>query len=146
MQLDMSKAFDKISWEYIKGVLANLGFNKYCIKWMAMATGAFFSILLNDSPSQTFSPSKGIRQGDPISPFLFSIMVEGLSRSITADSSREDLSRLKLYKSPPPLNSSEIRRRHPLNGYSYSQRRLILQRKSSWVLWSLWYLHKGGEI
>lgn len=82
----------------MKEVLETFFFHKDCIKWiMAMVLGVFFSILLNNSPSQTLNPSRGIRQGDPISPFLFVIMVESLSRSITMNSSREDLFGLKLY-------------------------------------------------
>lgn len=51
---------------------------------MALVTTASCSILLNGSPSKTFKPSRGLTQGDPLSPFLFILMMEGLGRVIKA--------------------------------------------------------------
>lgn len=51
IQLDMSKAFNKISWAYMREVLVAFGFQKDCIRWiMTIISGDFFSILLNGSP------------------------------------------------------------------------------------------------
>jgi hypothetical protein len=82
LKLDLSKYFDKLSWAYMKSTLLAFGFSPAWVDWILNLTSStFFSILINGVPSLPFSPSRGIRQGDPLSPFLFIIMVEGLSDS-----------------------------------------------------------------
>jgi len=83
MQLDIAKSYDKVNWMYIKKVLTAFGFNHNWVRWvMALVTSSSFSILVNGSPSELFLPSKGLRQGDKLSPFLFILMMEGLGQSI----------------------------------------------------------------
>eukprot|EP00253_Pinus_taeda_P036049 PITA_36049 len=97
IQLDLAKDYDKLSWSYIRAALKAYVFYHNWIIWvMALASMANFSILLNGSPSRTFMPSKGLRQGDPLSPFLFVLMREGLGRVIKMASAEGRIQGLKL--------------------------------------------------
>eukprot|EP00253_Pinus_taeda_P008568 PITA_08568 len=83
IQLDLSKAYDKVSWTYLEAILKAFGFSQPWIKWvLELIKSTRYSVLVNGTPSMPFSPSRGIRQGDPLSPFLFVILMEGLSRLI----------------------------------------------------------------
>ena len=66
-------------------MLEAFGFNQNWVNWiMHLDSSAFLSILVNGVPLGIIKPSRGIRQWDPLSPFLFIIMVEGLGRSISS--------------------------------------------------------------
>lgn len=81
LKIDLSKAFDKLSWTFIQKMLHAFGFSPMWIRWVhSLISSTFFSLLINGIPSRPFSPSRGIKQGDPLSPFLFVIMAEGLGR------------------------------------------------------------------
>ena len=68
LKIDLSKAFDRLSWIYIDKMLTAFGFSPMWIRWIAsLISSSFFSILINGLPSQPFSPSRGIQQGDPLS-------------------------------------------------------------------------------
>lgn len=61
LKLDLSKAFDKLSWNYIHQMLLEFGFNSIWTRWiMNLITSPYFSVLLNGSPSSPFHPSHGI--------------------------------------------------------------------------------------
>lgn len=79
-KVDFDKAFDFINWEYIDSVLEQMGFGCRWRKWIhGCLSSSRASVLVNGSPTKEFDISKGVRQGDPLSPFLFIIAMEGIN-------------------------------------------------------------------
>ncbi|GKA50366.1 RNA-directed DNA polymerase, eukaryota [Tanacetum coccineum] len=81
-KVDFEKAFDSVKWEYILDTLKAFGFGQKWCKWIngCFAT-AMGSVLVNGSPTSEFQFQKGLKQGDPISPFLFILIMETLNLS-----------------------------------------------------------------
>eukprot|EP00253_Pinus_taeda_P009771 PITA_09771 len=109
MQLDLSKAYDKVSWKYLEAVLRAFGFCRTWIKWiLALIKSPRYSILVNGAPSIPFTPSRGIRQGDPLSPFLFVILMEGLSRTIAKKKAEGTIKGLQPIRSLPATTHQQF--------------------------------------
>eukprot|EP00253_Pinus_taeda_P004914 PITA_04914 len=97
IQLGLVKAYDKLSWACIREILKAYGFDQNWIRWVVdLVTSTSFSILLNGAPSRTFTPSRGLRQGDPLSPLLFILMMEGLGRVIIMANAKGRIQGIKL--------------------------------------------------
>ncbi|VFQ94479.1 unnamed protein product [Cuscuta campestris] len=80
-KIDMAKAFDKMKWSFIEGILNAFGFSDQSINLlMANLKGTNISILINGEPYGFLKMSRKVKQGDPLSPLLYIITGEGLSR------------------------------------------------------------------
>ena len=104
LKLDMSKAYDRVEWTYLENLMMKMGF---CAKWisliMACVRSVTYSILINGEPKGLITPTRGIRQGDPLSPFIFLLCTEGL-HSLIEDAARVgDLKGFSLCKRGPKL-------------------------------------------
>lgn len=84
LKIDISKAFDTISWPFIIKTLSSFGFNNTFCNWISVILhSATLSIGFNGKLTGYFSCSNGVRQGDPLCPLLFCLAQEVLSRNIS---------------------------------------------------------------
>ena len=104
IKLDMSKAYDRVEWPYLEAVMKKLGFNDRWIKLLMLCvTTVSYSILVNGEPKGLIHPSRGIRQGDPISPFLFLLCTEGFHGLISQAAAQGDIRGYSLSRNSPRL-------------------------------------------
>ncbi|CAN1190366.1 LINE-1 retrotransposable element ORF2 protein, partial [Linum perenne] len=105
LKVDMMKAFDRVSWEFLLSTLSAMGFSQIWIAWIeSIITSVRFSVLVNGNATQLFSPTRGLRQGDPLSPFLFIIVSNVLSFLIKKDLEYGLLKGIKLNHRCPTLS------------------------------------------
>ena len=79
-KLDVEKAFDHVSWDFLMYMLQRCGFSEKWRRWILFCISTVrFSIMINGSPKDFFGSSRGLHQGDPLSPLLFAIVMEALS-------------------------------------------------------------------
>ena len=92
MKLDMSKAYNKMEWCFLEQILLKLGFQE---SWVALImkciTTVSYSILVNGEPNGLITPSRGLWQRDPLSPYLFLFCVKGLNALLSNAATREKI-------------------------------------------------------
>jgi len=105
VKTDMSKAYDRLEWEFISLVLSRMGFHpKWITLIMQCITTITYSFLINGSPRGRVKPSRGIRQGDPLSPYIFILCSEVLLRLCNKAQAERTLKGVKVARGCPRIN------------------------------------------
>uniref|UniRef100_A0A2N9HKW7 Reverse transcriptase domain-containing protein n=1 Tax=Fagus sylvatica TaxID=28930 RepID=A0A2N9HKW7_FAGSY len=105
LKLDMSKAYDRVEWGFLEGMMRRLGFAEIWIaSVMQCITFVSYSVVVNGVPNGLIYPSRGLRQGDPLSPYLFLLCGEGLSALLHQATERGNLHGVACSRGGPQIS------------------------------------------
>ena len=104
-KLDLSKAYDRVDWVFLRKMMQRLGFSHRWVEWiMARVTSVQYKVKFNGTLLDSFSPSRGLRQGDPLSPFLFLFVADGLSTLLQHEVARNQIEAVKICRQAPGIS------------------------------------------
>lgn len=83
VQIDMEKVYNHVHWNFVEDILFKMGFGRTWCNWIKVCmSSATFSIMINGYPEGFFKSSRGIKQGDPLSPFIFNVVMRALCKLV----------------------------------------------------------------
>ncbi|KAL5576067.1 hypothetical protein UlMin_017766 [Ulmus minor] len=105
LKLDMSKAYDRVEWPFLEGMMLRLGFAESWVKLiMRCVRSVSYSFLINRQVTGVVIPHIGLRQGDPLSPYLFVICAHGLSEMLACFEERKRFTGIKIASGCPSIS------------------------------------------
>jgi len=105
VKLDMSKAYDCVEWSFLEKMMIKLGFHERWVDTiMKCVTTVTYCIRVNGQLTDEIAPQRGLRQGDPLSPYLFLLCAEAFSCLLLAAERRGELEGVKVCQDAPSIN------------------------------------------
>nr|XP_027065280.1 uncharacterized protein LOC113691366 [Coffea arabica] len=104
VKLDMSKAYDRVEWSFLEAIMEKMGFDCKWRNWvMECVKSVSYSFNINGEVKEFVIPKRGIRQGDPLSPYLFLLCSEGLSNLIRKAADSKKLAGMQISRQGPSI-------------------------------------------
>ncbi|KAL9689505.1 hypothetical protein QQ045_009891 [Rhodiola kirilowii] len=101
----MSKAYDRVEWTFLEKLLLKMGFaDKWVKRVMSCVSNVIYEIRVNDEISDVILPSRGLRQGDPLSPYLFLLCTELLNAKMLEGVSKGLISGVNICSRAPTIS------------------------------------------
>ncbi|KAF7115523.1 hypothetical protein RHSIM_RhsimUnG0053200 [Rhododendron simsii] len=105
IKLDFNKAYDRVEWDFLEAIMNQMGFDKRWVKWvMECVSTVQFDVCTNGESRAKVYPQRGLRQGDPLSPYLFLLVKDVLSGLIQKELDQGNLSGLRINRLCPVLS------------------------------------------
>lgn len=105
MKLNMSKAYDRVEWDFLERAMEKIGF---CRKFTKLVMGTVktvsYAVLVNGAPTNVFIPERGLRQGDPLSPFLFLFCAKAFSALLKKAEAQGRIHGTKVSREAPEIS------------------------------------------
>jgi hypothetical protein len=104
-KLDMSKAYDRVEWDFLRQMMLKLGFHQNWVHVvMDLVSTVTYHVKVNGELTDEIIPKRGLRQGDPLSPYLFLICAEVFSCLLNAAEDRGDIKGVHVCPEAPSIN------------------------------------------
>lgn len=104
LKLDMAKACDRVEWSFVEHCLKRFGFaDEWTELLMKCVRTMTYTMLIEEVSSQSFTPGRSLRQGDPLSPFMFLLCAEGLSVMLRVNERHVHIQGIRITPSGPSV-------------------------------------------
>ncbi|CAM8929085.1 unnamed protein product [Rhodiola kirilowii] len=104
LKLDISKAYDRVEWDYLEAIHRRMGFpDKWTKLIMACVKSVYYTIRVNDRVTEEIWPERGLRQGDPLSPYLFLICTEWFAQKLKQWQGESRLQGIRICRGAPDI-------------------------------------------